>query len=100
VTPARSVENEPQAQENRWSVGCTYEVVCQFESPLTLADMRGSRRLHRWSALRRNFQGIVFPIPDAEWEALAELLAWRTPGEADALSEATLRQQRDIEGDS
>src|SRR5437879_3128509 len=60
VSPMSSVEHEPQAQENNWSTGCTYKVICEFENPLRIADMQGCRQLAAWPALKRNFHGIAF----------------------------------------
>lgn len=75
---AYPLESDDVADE-RWTFGCDFHVVTKFTHPLTLSEMRSEAALSNWGALRRNFQGIVFPIESRIWDCLTGLLRRKNP---------------------
>ncbi|MHA6626998.1 EVE domain-containing protein [Pseudonocardia sichuanensis] len=53
---------------------CDVRLVARFPQPLPLARMRADPVLREWPALRAGFVQRCFPVPDAVWTRLCELL--------------------------
>ena len=53
---------------------CRVLLVARFPEPLPLARMRADPVLRQWPALRAGFVQRCFPVPDAVWARLCELL--------------------------
>lgn len=58
---------------------CRVRVVARFPAPLALARMRADPVLRQWPALRAGFVQRCFPVPDAVWARLCELLPIDAP---------------------
>lgn len=79
---------DARSRKRGWSFACEYVVRSKLRKPLTLAEIQSVPGLHDWGALRRNFQGSAFAIPDDHWVRLVRLIEKKNRGAAEAFRAA------------
>lgn len=79
---ARSLENDPVAQQEGWTHGCAYTVLDRFEKTVTFQEMRQAQQLARWDAIGRKLHGEhgAWPVPMTHWRQLVRRIIGRNPG--------------------
>jgi predicted RNA-binding protein with PUA-like domain len=76
---AYPVPEDWETAHPEWPWRCDYRVLYKFGQPVTIADLRREPRIESWSALRSNFQRMVFPIPIEHWHSLNVLCIRTNP---------------------
>jgi EVE domain len=79
---------DARSRKRGWSFACEFVVRSKLRKPLTLAEIQSVPGLHDWGALRRNFQGSAFAIPDDHWVRLVRLIEKKNRGAAAAFRAA------------
>ncbi|MGI8402709.1 MAG: SWIB/MDM2 domain-containing protein [Gemmatimonadaceae bacterium] len=80
TTDAFSILEDPFAQEYGWEWACEYDVLYEFVDPVPLSVLRANKEFWDWPALRINFQGRVFEMPEPYWGRLIQLALPSNPG--------------------
>ncbi len=62
------------------------ELLLCLETPITIKDLKQHPVLSNWGAVRRNMQGVTFPMSHDVWLALRQLMIERNPEAADILA--------------
>ena len=68
-----AVRSDPEHRGDA-APSCRVEVLTRFPEPLPLAEMRADPVIAQWPALRASFVQRCFPVPEAVWTRLRELL--------------------------
>lgn len=67
---AYSISDDANAYEQGWDYGCEYQVLHHFQEPLTRNNLRADPYVEDWRALRGNFQGRAYRVPQHIWTHL------------------------------
>lgn len=62
-----------------WKYACSWKSLYKLKVPVTISEMKEEPYLESWSALKANFQGSAFAIPDEHWQRLSELIVRKNP---------------------
>ncbi|MBI5120095.1 MAG: EVE domain-containing protein [Rhodospirillales bacterium] len=71
-----------------WKYCCKYRVLCEFDNPITIADLKNHPRLADWGALRSGFRRASFRVDPSDWMRLCKLAIKKNQGFEKVLNRA------------